>query len=38
MNLGIGLGVTNYLRVPTVPLDPDAAIAALFASGEEGAW
>ena len=38
MNLGIGLGVTNYLRVPTVPLDPDAAIAALFESGEEGAW
>lgn len=38
MNLGIGLGVTNYLRVPTVPLDPDAAIAALFALGEEGAW
>jgi len=38
MNLGIGLGVTNYLRVPTVALDPDAAIAALFSSGEEGAW
>ena len=38
MNLGIGLGVTNYLRVPTVPLDPEAAIAALFESGEEGAW
>ena len=43
MNLGIGLGVTNYLRVPTVPLDPDAAIAALFQTGTpgvyyEGAW
>jgi hypothetical protein len=38
MNLGIGLGVTNFLRVPAVPLDPDAAIAALFESGEEGAW
>jgi len=38
MNLGIGLGVTNFLRVPAVPLDPDAAIAALFSSGEEGAW
>ena len=38
MNLGIGLGVTNYLRVPTVALDPDAAIAALFESGEVGAW
>ena len=38
MNLGIGLGLTNYLRVPTVALDPNAAIAALFGSGEEGAW
>jgi len=38
MNLGIGLGITNYQGVPTVPLDPDAVIAALFGSGEEGAW
>ena len=43
MNLGIGLGLTNYLRVPTVALDPDAAIAALFQTGTpgvyyEGAW
>jgi hypothetical protein len=43
MNLGIGLGVTNYLRVPTVALDPDAAIAVLFQTGtpgvyHEGAW
>lgn len=39
MNLGIGLSLTSFQRVPTVPLeDPDAAIAALFGSGEVGAW
>lgn len=43
MNLGIGINLTNYLRVPTVALDPDAAIAALFQTGtpgvyHEGAW
>jgi hypothetical protein len=42
MNLGIGLGVTNYLRVPTVALNPDDLIAALFDAGGgtfyEGAW
>ena len=43
MNLGIGLGLTNYLRVPTVALDPDAAISELFRTGTpgvyyEGAW
>lgn len=42
MNLGIGLGVTNYLRVPTVAINPDDLIAALFDAGGgtfyEGAW
>ena len=42
MNLGIGLGITNYQGVPTVPLDPDQVIADLFDAGGgtfyEGAW
>jgi len=38
MNVGIGLSVSNFSSVPTVGLDLDAAIAALFSSGEEGAW
>jgi len=42
MNVGIGLSVSNFLRVPTVPLDPDQVIADLFDAGGgtfyEGAW
>ena len=39
MNLGIGVNVTTtYQPIPAVALDPDAAIAALFSSGEVGAW
>ena len=39
MNLGIGVNLTTtYQPIPAVALDPDAAIAALFGSGEVGAW
>ena len=39
MILGTSIGLTqSAVQVPTVGLDLDAAIAALFSSGEEGAW